>query len=324
MNQILRAWLRRRPRWFHCGIFLCLLSPVMPLAAAPEPVAGSAASRGSLDELADRFQNTGAPVTRKAQDMLALVNAEADAQRIPDSVAQGLRWTLEHSSAGSGGNLLALLASTRMPVENSAIMEAAHSLDEAGRAAETGQEALRAQTLREAARRSAELIRGAKTTAEIDVFLQDIEHFQKLAEKPVSPRERPDSEPNLSACVTLMQSLRNLILLTPAEDPSAIDKTVAQFLNDASRQPEFAPPASYSQRMHSILAMYVKAADAARDDYAAALLKESPALRFISCPMILPTPPSAFPASLRSPVWRGSLSRPASPRTTSYWILTWR
>jgi len=80
-------------RILHWSI-ICLASAAVPLSAAPETPA-AAAPGASLEELSDRFQNIGASVAKKAKDMMAIVQAEADSKRISNRIAEGLRWTLE-------------------------------------------------------------------------------------------------------------------------------------------------------------------------------------------------------------------------------------
>ena len=260
----------RRSLEFLLRSVACLLLP-MPWAAAADAPAESGIPI-SLEELSGRFQNAGAPVARKAKDLLALVDSEASAQRISEPLAEGLRWTLRHFFPTDGGDVLGLLASTRMPLEDAALMEAARSLDDAERAAQARRAALKAQAIREAAQRSGELLRHGRSVTEIDAFLRGMEHFQSLTEQHAYDSAPGAPASDFLACIALMRSLRGVIALAPADDFSTVDTAVGQFKQDAFSDLEFASLADYSTRASALLAFFQQAADAVRDDFGSALI----------------------------------------------------
>ena len=281
-----RPFLRWLPMRVHCPCqrersmqllfwsVMSLLLP-MPLTAADQTLA-EAKTPVNFEELSERFQNTEAPVAKKARDLLAVVDSESGAQRIPEPLAQGLRWTLGSFSSTEAVDVLALLDSTRVPLDNAAVMEGALSLDAAERAARTERAALKTQAIREATKRSAEFVRDGKSVAEIDAFLGGIERFQNLTKK--YPHDGANRIPasDLSACITLMHSLRGIIALKSSGDSSTAESAVAQFQQAAFAAPEFASLADYSKRASGELAFLHHAADVAREDLRAALLAGKP------------------------------------------------
>jgi hypothetical protein len=238
--------------------------------APAEELAEGSHQRVSLKELSDRFANSGAPAEKKAKEMLTLVDAEASAKRIPEPVAEGVRWTIRSILARDGTDPLALLGSAPMPGQDSAIIDAALALDHAEHAAEAERAELKVLIVREAAKRSGELIGDGKSVAEIDAFLVEIAHVQNVMKK--FPHDNAPRVPDLAACITVMGSLRGVI----ASAPSHEFNLVGQFVRDASMAGEFAPLADYSKRLSSILASFQQAADAVRDDFGTALLAGRP------------------------------------------------
>jgi len=274
LTQVLPAPRRKGSLRSSVWSIACLFLPI-PLVLAQEPPAASGRP-ARLEELSDRFQNSPTPVVQKARDLLALVDSEASAKRIPEPLAQGLRWTLETVSSNEGVDVLSLFESTRMPLEDAAIMEAARVFEDAARAAQAERAALKAQAVRDAARRCGELVRNCQATAEIDAFLPSVERFQKLTKKYPDHGATPMPASDLSPCAAVLRSLRGVIALEAAGDPLMIRDAVSQFQRDSSAAPEFVSAADFGQRDSTILAFFQHAADAARDYLAAALIQGKP------------------------------------------------
>jgi hypothetical protein len=268
--QLLPQALRKPSVYLIWGGFACLVlripSTVAQGAAPAEELAEGSHGRISLQGLLDRFENTAAPVVKKAHDMLTLVDAEASAQRISEPIAVGLRWTIRSLLAPEGAEPLALLDSARLPEEDSAVMEAALALDHAERAAQAKRVELKGLAIREFVQRSGELVGDATSIVEIDAFLVEIERFQTLTKK--FSDDNASRAPNLAACIALMRSLRDLIAAAPSHDFGP----EGQFMRNASVAREFAPVAAYSKRVSAILASFQQEADAVRDEFGAALL----------------------------------------------------
>jgi len=274
---------RRRPRVlrsshrpdflpFLLGSAAGLFLPIATAVAQAPPVDSSRPA--SLEELADRFQNAEAPVRKKAQDLLAIVDSEVGANRIPEPIAQGLRWTL-HNLA-STGDVLVLLTSTRLPLENAAIMEAALSLYDSERAAQAERSALKAQGIREAGRRSTELVRSGGSVAEIDAFLPVIERFQKLTEKYPHGIATRIPASDFSTCIPMLRSLRSVMAIPLAGDSAEARSAVGQFRQDESQALEFVSSADYGARAAGIVALFQQATDTARDNLGSALIAGEP------------------------------------------------
>lgn len=205
-----------------------------------------------------------------------LVDSEAAAKSISEPVAQGLRLTFRNLAATPNADIHALLAGAQMPLEDEPIMKAAQSLDDAAAAARSQREALLRQVFPEVRKRSAELLRDAKSAVEIDAFLANLERVTNLAREHVDDPNAWSQFNELTNCASLMRSLRNVIAMPPASDPTRLAGALARFHASATAAPDCAPPYDVQKRISDILAPYKGAVEAAQKDLDAALIGQKP------------------------------------------------
>lgn len=177
----------------------------------------------SLETAPEKLAKLDEDFAKKLEETRAAVEAEAEAKRITDNVAQSLRWSLR-TSAGATLDVRSLISTARIPADNAALTQTFRDLESAGTLLQTRRSALNADLAKEVRRHVTEAGRGTPKPEEISAMMGKIGSAQQGIERKV-PAAVDQRIPWKQAANTL-RLLKRLVEAENGRDLSALASAV--------------------------------------------------------------------------------------------------
>ncbi len=220
------------PALYSAAALLC--GATAPTFAQAENPAKPSAT--PLETLPEKLAQAEEEFGKKLLATRALVDAEAEAKRISDTVAQSLYWSLR-TSGNSPTQVASVLESARIPAGNAALTAAFRELTAAASALRTQRTGLLSDIAKELRAQISKAVLGTPTVAEVGVLEEKITDLQQTVGRRYGTYD--DSQISWQSATQLLRSLRRLIEAENADDFSRLASAVNEFRNSTQNASAF-------------------------------------------------------------------------------------
>jgi hypothetical protein len=229
-----------------------------------------------LEDLPQRFQKLDEELARKLDEVRALIEREAEAKRITEPVAQSMRWSLRTTAAvGSAIDVRAIVATMRVPTDNTALTQAIKELEMAYAAVQAQQSALVTSVGRDVRQRVAEVIRTAEKSADIDAIEAPLAKASELARRRTWSSTNEASQ-TISHAEPVLRGLRRLLEAEKRGQVDAIGQALNRFRNESRYGSEAAFDGEIQARIDRTMRPFAASAETAEEETVAAIVAMKP------------------------------------------------
>ena len=213
---------RSLPALCAAAVFFC--GEMEHAAAQAETSAKTAAT--PLEKLPGKLAQAEEEFGKKLIATRNVVDAEAEAKRISESVAQSLYWSLR-TVGSSTAQVVNVLETTRVPAGNAALTKLFRELTAAGTLLQTRRTTVQAEAAKELRTQISKLVLGTPTVAEVGATIEKIGQMQEV----VGRRNSNSDEPQIQwqNATSLLQGLQRLIEAEGGDDFSHLASAVSEF-----------------------------------------------------------------------------------------------
>jgi hypothetical protein len=191
------------------GLMVFLVSAT-PMVLAQEKVA--TAPPIALESVPAKVAEFEKELTAKIDAARTVIDQEVAANRLKDSVAQTLRWSLRTAAISyAGSDIRGVLATSRVPFENAPVSEACKQLETTWVSIQARYADLQKETLTESRRRALEAIKGSPKPEQVDELIRAVEEAQSALQRKYSWSSGVDYNTSLDNIEAALRSLRRLV-----------------------------------------------------------------------------------------------------------------
>ena len=215
------------------GGWLWFLAPAGQAQETPSeaPPAAAVTTRIPLATTLLQLHKLDDDLMKKVDALCTLIDTEAMAKRLPEPVAQSLRWNLHNFSAAAQPNIRIALGVTRLPLEDAQIMDGIEKLEADWTANERERTTQIVAGVREAQLRLEEVTKTAGPASDIDSLIAVTDQLQTEAQKHSPAVAGPVQASSLCTYVGYLQALRRVIALGPQSDEYTVSAVLFDFQN---------------------------------------------------------------------------------------------
>ncbi|MEA3209106.1 MAG: hypothetical protein QOE70_2163 [Chthoniobacter sp.] len=204
-----------------CGLFPATAQETK----APETV--------RLEDVPAKFTEIDEAITRKVEEVRAIVDREAAAKRISEPIAQSLRWSLRSATTSSGwADSRMLLSTTRVPPENEALAAAVRDLENTHTTSTVRRQTLAVAAMKEGRQRTLEALRSATKAEDLRPLETALEAVREATQRR-SISTFPDATTAYGA-PNVMRGLRRLLEAQGKGDAVEIGGAISQLRQAAT------------------------------------------------------------------------------------------
>lgn len=219
-----------------------------------------------LEKLPEKLAQAEEEFGKKLIATRNIVDAEAEAKRISESVAQSLYWSLR-SVGNSTAQVVNVLETTRVPAGNAALTKSFRELAAAGTLLQTRRTAVMAETAKELRTQIGKLVLGTPTAAEAGAMADKAEQLREA----LGRRNTNYDEPQIQwqSASGLLRALQRLIEAEGGDDFSRLSAAVSEFHSLSQSSASLIAAADGQARINRVVQPLAKATaerQAALDD----------------------------------------------------------
>jgi hypothetical protein len=235
------------------------------LVGAQDTASPSAPANPSLEEVLTQISKIDQDLAAKTQALRVAIDTASTAKRITESVAQSLRFSLRSAATAGSADLGSALASNRLPMEDSTLMDAIKSLENDWAAAQTQRLTWIKAAAKEADSRVGTVARSAQKPVDLDAAIALTERLQEAIPTRTSAISSALGATNFSSLAASLRSLRRVLEVQSQNDPSALSFALSQFQSAAGSARSAFSENDVQQRIQQALAPFQKAQDEAQE-----------------------------------------------------------
>jgi hypothetical protein len=220
--------------------------------------------RVPLDQVITEIGTIEAELTKKVEALRVDVDAEATAGRLAPPLAESLRWSLRLALPSAGVDFSSLISASRLPTENTKIMDAVKKLEAEWTAGQQKRNALLQSALTEARARTGEVAHTATKVGDIDPLLAMLDRLQEAQQGraiPVAPSSNTNSFSSLSS---FLRTLRRVIETGAQGDAISLGSALTQLQNSTYSIRGVISDADIQERVQNGIAPFQKAIEDAQ------------------------------------------------------------
>jgi hypothetical protein len=267
--------MRKRLPLVLFGFGFWLLPMIAPLLAQEKAMPSPESI--SLEQIPDLLRKSDEPLKAKVEELIAAVDSEVKAKRVPPVVSENLRFALNKANSPSGINATTLLAGAGLPLDNDVVAKAADALQAASSAAQIKRAADFRLCLSVIAQRVTELTRDAKTSEEVNPVLDTVDLVQRWARSHANTDMGSEQTTSLSYCGTFLRSLSQILNIQTSEDAPALATDFGNFMSARQAARDFVSNIDARNRVSRTIEPLKIAAKTSQNTLVAALIGSKPA-----------------------------------------------
>lgn len=185
-----------------------------------------------LAEVPDRLNAIDAELTQKADEVRTTVEREAAANRVPETIAQSLRWSLRTTATNSGlVDVRGVLATARVPVENEALTKAFKDLETVHVATQKARATLISASIEEVKAQTIAALSTATKNSDLQELLKGIEAVQGSLQRTTMLQARETN--TLNAASSIVTALEKALRSRNPGDTWSYENAVSSLARDS-------------------------------------------------------------------------------------------